>query len=79
MCVVSHLSTFAQELTMTPLRKRMIDDMTLHGLEPNTIKAYVQCVARFARCFGKSPELLGTTEIRSYLLHLNRDPKVAAS
>jgi site-specific recombinase XerD len=64
---------------MTPLRKRMIDDMTLHGLEPNTIKAYLQCVARFARHFGKSPELLGTAEIRSYLLHLHRDQNLAAS
>jgi len=64
---------------MTPLRKRMIDDMTLHGLEPNTIKAYVQCVARFARHFGKSPELLGTAEIRSYLLSLHHDRNASAS
>ena len=64
---------------MTPLRKRMIDDMTLHGLEPNTIKAYVQCVARFARHFGKSPDLLGTAEIRSYLLYLTHDRNVSAS
>ena len=53
---------------MTPLRQRMIDDMTLHGLKPKTIRAYVACIARFARHFGKSPELLGTAEIRSYLL-----------
>ena len=51
---------------MTPLRQRMIDDMTLHGLKPKTIKAYVPCVARFARHFGKSPTLLGTPEIRAY-------------
>jgi integrase/recombinase XerD len=64
---------------MTPLRKRMIDDMTLRGLKPNTIKAYVQCVARFAQHFGKSPDLLGTAEIRSYLLHLHNDRNLAAS
>lgn len=64
---------------MTPLRKRMIDDMTLRGLKPNTIKAYVQCVARFAQHFGKSPDLLGTAEIRSYLLHLHNDRDLAAS
>ena len=50
---------------MTPLRQRMIDDMTLHGLKPKTIKAYVPCVARFARYFDKSPTLLGTPEIRT--------------
>lgn len=64
---------------MTPLRRRMIDDMTLHGLKPKTIQAYVDCIARFARHFGKSPERLGTAEIRSYLLHLDRDRHVASS
>jgi len=42
----------------------MIDDMILHGLKPKTIRAYVACVARFARHFGKSPTVLGTPEIR---------------
>jgi integrase/recombinase XerD len=64
---------------MTPLRQRMIDDMTLHGLKPKTIKAYVPCVARFARYFGKSPTLLGTPEIRAYLLYLTHDKHVSAS
>ncbi len=64
---------------MTPLRRRMIDDMTLHGLKPKTIQAYVACIARFARHFGKSPELLGTAEIRSYLLYLTHQRHVASS
>ena len=64
---------------MTPLRRRMIDDMTLHGLKPKTIQAYVACIARFARHFGKSPKLLGTAEIRSYLLYLTHDRHVASS
>lgn len=61
---------------MTPLRQRMIDDMTLHGLKPKTIRAYVACIARH---FGKSPELLGTAEIRSYLLYLTHDRQVSSS
>jgi Putative transposase/Phage integrase, N-terminal SAM-like domain len=64
---------------MTPLRQRMIDDMTLHGLKPKTIKAYVPCVSRFARYFGKSPTLLGTPEIRAYLLYLTHEKHVSAS
>src|SRR4051812_37641955 len=79
MRVVTHPSTSAQELTMTPLRQRMIDDMTLHGLKRKTITAYVACVARFAKYFGKSPEVLGTAEIRSYLLYLTHDRRVSAS
>ena len=64
---------------MTPLRRRMIDDMTLHGLKPKTIEAYVPCVARFARYFGKSSTLLGTPEIRAYLLYLTHEKHVSAS
>jgi site-specific recombinase XerD len=57
----------------------MIDDMTLHGLKSKTIRAYVDCIARFARHFGKSPEVLGAAEIRSYLLYLTHDRHVASS
>src|SRR3954452_13606725 len=64
---------------MTPLRQRMIDDMTLHGFSRKTVTAYVACVARFARYFAKSPEVLGTAEIRSYLLYLTHDRRVSAS
>jgi len=64
---------------MTRLQKRMIDDMTLHGLKPKTIKAYVACVARFARHFGKSPQVLGTAESGAYLLYLTHEGRVASS
>ena len=64
---------------MTPLRQRMIDDMTLHGFKRKSITAYVACVARFAKHFGKSPEVLGTAEIRSYLLYLTHDRHVSSS
>jgi integrase/recombinase XerD len=55
---------------MTPLRRRMIEDMTLRNFAPLTIKAYTECVARFARHFHASPEHLGPDQVRSYLLHL---------
>ena len=64
---------------MTPLRQRMSDDMTLHGFKRKSITAYVACVARFAKHFGKSPEVLGTAEIRSYLLYLTHDRHVSSS
>ena len=37
------------ELTMTPLRRRMIQDMQLRNFAPRTITVYVNCVSRFAR------------------------------
>jgi integrase/recombinase XerD len=55
---------------MTPLRRRMIQDMQLRNFAPGTLSVYVNCVARFARHFARSPELLGPDEVRTYLLHL---------
>ncbi len=55
---------------MTPLRRRMIEDMRLRNLANRTIDTYVDRVAAFARHFGTSPEHLGSDHIRAYLLHL---------
>ena len=40
---------------ISPLRRRMIEDMTLRNFTPKTIQSYVECIARFARHFNKSP------------------------
>ena len=55
---------------MTPLRRRMIQDMQAADFAPRTITVYVNCVSRFARHFGKSPELLGPDDVRTYLLDM---------
>jgi len=55
---------------MTPLRERFIQDLQLRNRAPDTIEAYVQQVARFARHFHRSPETLGPEEVRQYQLHL---------
>jgi len=64
---------------MTPLRQRMIDDMRVRNLSPKTQIAYVTQVARFAKYFGKSPEVLGPEEVRTYLVHLVNDKHVSWS
>lgn len=63
---------------MTPLRKRMIESLELYGVSPKTVKLYVDCVARFALHFGKSPEKLGAEDVRTYLLYLINERKVAS-
>jgi integrase/recombinase XerD len=55
---------------MTPLRKRMIDEMELRNFSPKTVKIYVDCVAQFARYFGRSPDQLGPEHVKKYLLHM---------
>src|SRR5439155_12855050 len=60
---------------MTPLRKRMLEELQLRNLSEATSSTYLQAVARFARYFGKSPEQLGPDYVRQYLLHLLNDKK----
>ena len=64
---------------MTPLRQRMIEEMQIRNLAPQTQRAYVEQVARFARHAGKSPELLGPDDIRAYQLYLVQEKRLAAS
>ena len=40
---------------MTPLRQRMIDDMTVRGLAENTIKSYLGAVTGLTRHYRRSP------------------------
>src|SRR2546427_8820484 len=55
---------------MTTLRQRMIDDLKVRNRSARTIQSYIAQVAKFARHFGKSPELLGPEEIRQYQVYL---------
>jgi integrase/recombinase XerD len=63
---------------MSPLRHRMIDDMQIRNLSPRTQSTYVRQVAQFSRHFGKSPELLGPAEIRTWQVHLAQVKRLAA-
>ena len=64
---------------MTTLRQRLIDDLKVRNRSAHTIKAYVACIANFARYFGKSPELLGPEEIRQYQVYLVNERRVSLS
>ena len=62
---------------MTPLRKRMLEELQLRNYANFTMERYLDVVGKFAKHFHKSPDQLGPDQIREYLLHLVRDKKSA--
>ena len=56
--------------SISPLRQRMIDDMTIRNMSPNTQYIYISAVARFSAYHRRSPDQLGLEDIRDYHLHL---------
>jgi integrase/recombinase XerD len=55
---------------MTPLRQRFIDDLRLRNYAARTIETYVGRIVAFAKHFGRSPDLLGSEDVRAFQLHL---------
>ncbi len=64
---------------MTALRKRMMDDMHLHGLAKGTQRAYADAIRRMAEYFGKSPDKITEEELRQYFLYLTYEKKLGHS
>lgn len=54
----------------SPLRRRMIEDMTVRNLSPATQRSYVHAVAKFGRFFGRSPDQLDFEDVRAFQVHL---------
>jgi site-specific recombinase XerD len=55
---------------MSPLRRRMIEDMTIRKLAPKTQHDYLQKVKNFAAYLGRSPDTASSEDVRRYQLHL---------
>lgn len=64
---------------MTALRQRMLEDLQLRNYSPQTLDAYLRCVAQFARYFRTSPERLGPEHVRQYQLYLVHEKQVSWS
>lgn len=55
---------------VSPLRRRMIDDMSLRNLSPATQRSYLHAVSKFSRYSGRSPERLGLEDVRAFQVYL---------
>ena len=64
---------------MTPLRKKMIGEMTLGRLAPKTHEAYLTAVTGLAKFYHLSPDLIEQEKVQAYLLHLIEERKLAWS
>lgn len=62
---------------MTPLRRRMLEDMKIRNLTQNTQLSYLQQVTSFAKYYKRSPERLGPEQIRAYQVYVTEERKLA--
>jgi len=57
-------------LSISPLRQRMIEDMTLRKLSPKTQSGYILAVKKLADFLGRSPATASAEDLRLFQLHL---------
>jgi site-specific recombinase XerD len=55
---------------MSPLRRRMIEDMTIRKLAPKTQQGYVRTIKSFAVFLGRSPDTASFEDVRRFQLYL---------
>ena len=56
--------------SVSPLRQRMIEDMTLRKLNPKTQTQYIRAVVRLTQHLGRSPDRATAEDLRLFQLHL---------
>ena len=55
---------------MSPLRRRMIEDMAIRKLAPKTQQGYIRTIKDFAEFLGRSPGTASFEDVRRFQLHL---------
>ena len=58
---------------ISPLRRRMIEDMTMRKLSPKTQTAYIRAVKKLTRFLGRSPDTASAEDLRRFQLRLVAD------
>ena len=55
---------------ISPLRRRMIEDMRVCNLSPATQQSCLNAVSKFSRHLGRSPDRLGLEDVHAFQVHL---------
>jgi len=58
------------EKPISPLRQRMLEDMSLRGFTPDTQRDYIRAVKKLAAFLGRSPDTATAEDLRAFQLHL---------
>ena len=66
-------------MRISPLRQRMIGDMTARHFSDKAQKDYIRCVKNLAAFIGRAPETATAEDLRLYRLHLVQSPLGASS
>ncbi len=56
--------------SISPLRRRLLDDMRMRKLKPKTRSGYLRAVIRLTRFLGRSPDTASAEDLRDFQLHL---------
>ena len=55
---------------ISPLRQRMIEDMTARRFKEKVQKDYIRHLRRFAAFLGRSPDTTSSEDVRRFQLHM---------
>src|SRR6202140_714719 len=55
---------------ISPLRRRVIEDMTVRNMSPATQRSYISAVSKSSRYFGPSPDRLALDDVHAFQVHL---------
>ena len=64
---------------ISPLRRRMIEDMTIRKLAPKSQVNYIRHVKNFAAFLGRSPDSASADDLRRFQLHQRQNGMQASS
>ena len=63
------MSQLQASAVVSPLRRRMLDDMTMRGLREETQRDYIRFVRSFAAFLGRSPDTATAEDVRRFQIH----------
>ncbi len=64
---------------ISPLRQRMIEDMTVRGFTPGTQRGYLAVVSNFTTFMGRSPDRAEADDLRRFQFHMRSNGATATT